>query len=302
MHLHTDIDIGRPSQTPMAEHDGGTWFEAATAHGPMWLRLPTPAPARHAAAAAVVLQHAEELLAGLDAWTAHALPWRWLPGTAPGRPAALHALARGQHADWEWFVPWAWLRSHPAPNDGLNRMLHWPATPAVLSLARLRLSAEERRQLEPGGAVLLQPSLEPAWHGWLRAAAEPIIGASGSPVGVPMALTSPWTPRAVRGDPGFECLSEVGLAFDDSDDGGTPVEVRLDAPDPLPGNRLTGWPDAERSGLHFEGAQASLWRCVRPDEQARRMASGRLMPWGDGWALALDSVDPAREAEATQTV
>lgn len=298
----TGIDDGRPAHAQTATPDPGTWYEAPTAFGPMWLRLPTPAPARHAAAAAVVLQHAEELIAGLDAWTAHPLPWRWLPGPAPERPSGMHALAQGRHADWEWFVPWAWLRAYAAPHDLLNSLLHWPAVGAVLSLARLQLSDEERQQLEPGGAVLLPASLQPDWHGWVRSAAEPTLGVSGSPAGVPVALASPWLPRPVRGAVGSDGLAGVGHGVDDGNDGGTPVEVRLDAPDPLPGDRLTGWPDAEWSGLHFEGAQASLWRCRQPGERARRMASGRLIPWGDGWALALDSVDPAPETAATQTV
>jgi hypothetical protein len=304
MDLRTDIDIDRLAQGPMAEAeaDCGTWFEAPTAFGPMWLRLPTPAPARHAAAAAVVLQHAEELIAGLDTWTAHPLPWRWRPSPAPVCPPGMRAFVQGRHADWEWFVPWAWLRARPAPHDLLNSLLHWPAVPAVLSLARLQLSDEERQQLEPGGAVLLPPSLQPAWHGWLRSAAEPPIGGCGSPAGVAVALPSPWTPRPVRGDAGPEHLDGVGPEGDHGNDGGTPVEVRLDAPGPLPGDQLTGWPDAERSGLDFEGAQAGLWRYECPAERAHRMACGRLIPWGDGWALVLDSVDPAPETAAAQTV
>jgi len=304
MDLRTDIDIDRLVRGPTteAEADCGTWFEAPTAFGSMWLRLPRPAPARHAAAAAVVLQHAEELIAGLDTWTAHPLPWRWRPGLAPSCPNGMHAVAQGRHADWEWFVPWAWLRAHPAPHDLLNSLLHWPAVPAVLSLARLQLSDGERQQLEPGGAVLLPPSLQPAWHGWLRSAAEPRIGGCGSPAGVPVALSLPWAPRPVRGDVGPEHPDGVGPGIDDGNDGGTSVEVRLDTPDPLPGDRLTGWLEEELPGLHFEGVQASLWRCESPAERAHRMAGGRLIPWGDGWALALDTVDPAPETAATQTV
>jgi hypothetical protein len=173
--------------------------------------------------------------------------------------------------------------------------------PAVLSLARLQLSDEERRQLEPGGAVLLPPSLQTAWHGWLRAAAEPAIGVSGSPLGVAVALPSPWTPQPVSGGTVSECLADAGPGVDDGNDGGTTVEVRLDAPDPLPGDRLTGWAGARGLGPHFEGAQASLWRCERPAEPARRMATGRLIPWGDGWALALDSLDTKPETAALQT-
>jgi hypothetical protein len=36
--------------------------------------------------------------------------------------------------------------------------------------------------------------------------------------------------------------------------------------------------------------RASLWRCAGPSGAERFLAGGRLLPWGDGWAMLIESV------------
>jgi hypothetical protein len=61
-------------------------------------------------------------------------------------------------------------------------------------------------------------------------------------------------------------------------------EVRLGVPRVLPADRLAGWFEGELGAIH---AGASLWRCASETEPARPLATGRLIPWAEGWALAL---------------
>lgn len=283
----------RASRSP----DPGTWFEAPTADGPMRLRIATQAPAHHAAAAAVALQHAESLIRGLDDWAARPLRWRWLPGPPAEFPAGAHVRLHGPDEDWQWLVPWPWLRAQPAPPAPLTALLRWPAVPAMLWLARLRLSAEELQQLEVGGAVLLPASFEPDWRGLLHGAAEPACGAP-DPAGVPVALSTPWSPRSL----GDDSQQPIVPAFDapGDDPGGELCDICLSPRDPVPADRLTGWPEDGRPVLDFRGAPAGLWRCGATGAAPRRLAGGSLLPWGDGWALRLETLD--RDATTAQTV
>jgi len=71
-------------------------------------------------------------------------------------------------------------------------------------------------------------------------------------------------------------------------------EVRLGLTQALPVDRLGGWCTGET--LDGIGASATLWRCA--GARPARLATGRLMPWGSGWALAIESLDAA-EPDAT---
>ena len=66
-------------------------------------------------------------------------------------------------------------------------------------------------------------------------------------------------------------------------------EVRLGHEHKLPADRLGGW--CTDQVLEIACTQAALWRCAGAIGPAQQLASGRLMPWGDGWALALESLD-----------
>ncbi|HSW08338.1 hypothetical protein [Aquabacterium sp.] len=284
--------------------DPGIWFEAPTAFGP--LRLHSDGPARHAVDAAIALQRCEDFLAGLDDWTQQMLDWRPQPLTAPHPAMAAATRATGAAttaatpsltpsltpsptatARLEWrdsshrlAVPWAWLRSLPAPAAALAARLSWPAGDAVLAIARLRLTADELQQLEPGGAVVLPASMQAAWHGLLRGAGEPVSAAAG----VPVLLSPPRAPQLVRGPAPPGTLAAVG------DDAGTLCEVRLALAHGLGADRLAGWRDDDLPESLCSSLRASLWRCAAARRPACSLARGRLMPWGDGWALALDSI------------
>lgn len=269
----------------------GNWFEAATRFGPLRLRTGMAA-ARHAAEAALALQRCEELLAALEQWSGAELAWGWIAAAAvQGIPGAeAHALwrptpsASDAAADEAILIvwPWALLRALPAPPDALARRLVWPAVPVVLSIARMRIGRDELALLEPGGAVVLPPSLQPPWRGVLRSAAE----IAGPAAGIGVDLSSPLQPRLLetRTDADESRTAEV-------DNGGPDVcEVQLAAPHALAGDRLTGWYDEPLTGTDKQHAHASLWRCAHGRMPTLCLAIGRLMPWGEGWALALEAL------------
>lgn len=284
MQMHAGIASGRPVPPPPGSGPCatplGTWFEAPTAFGPMRLCAGAAAtPARHAADAAVLLHDCEDLLAGLDACAGQALAWRWSPTAPAGQALAAQARTHWRAPPCQLFAPWAWWRSLPAPAEPWRRQLQWPEVPVVLGIARLRLSDADLTQLEPGGAVMLPASQQPGWRGLLRCADESMLG------GVPVDLASPLSP-ALAADGRF---AEGLVAFGDA---GVPCEVRLTVPPAMSGERLAGWSAA---GLGPAGPAASLWRCAGEHGPARRLAEGTLMPWGDGWALALQSVTVQHE-------
>jgi hypothetical protein len=66
-------------------------------------------------------------------------------------------------------------------------------------------------------------------------------------------------------------------------------EIRLELPAPLPADRLAGWHPGHAIAA---GPRASLWHCA----DDKPLAIGRLMPWADGWALAIDGVARAERA------
>jgi hypothetical protein len=281
-----------PSRTQANESStlAGAWFEARTASGPV--RLYASGPARHAADAAVALARNEALLDALDAWTGLALDWRWIAAPAAVTATASHARAlwrpqnpaaagkKGGGCRLE--IPWSMLRMLPAPEEALAACLQWAEVPVVLAIAQLAIPQEELALLEPGGAVVLPESMQSGWCGVLRALDDP--GQPGA--GVPVSLASPWTPRRVAVGQRAEVRTETG---------GDRVryEVRLTVSHALPSDRLGGWFTGD---LGEVGPGAGLWRCATEREPAYCLAAGALMPWGDGWALALQELYEIRQA------
>lgn len=261
----------------------GTWFEAATSHGPLQLYLgESDGPAPHASGAALALHRAAPVLDLLDAWLADAAPdWRWHEGPTTCLSAATVRLP-WRHTCHQLIAPWRWLRAQPAPPEALTARIQWPAMHAVLAIDRLRLSADELQQLEPGGAVLLPESMRPGWTGQLRATTELDERDEGAAdAGLAVALDDPAQPRVLPGEP-----PPIKIAAP----GGRPCEVRLHLRHTLPADRLTGWrPDSLQAAIAPDLA-ASLWQATAAREPARCLAHGRLLPWGDGWALLIDGL------------
>lgn len=256
-----------------------TWFEAETPHGPLRLCVGSPdGAARHAAGAAIVLHDCEPLLAGLDEWSGPPLAWRWTQS-----PAAV-AVPGAAHIEWRaararLACPWAWLRERRAPRGTWADELQWPAVPARLVGARLRLPTEALGTLEPGGALVVPQSMMPSWHGVLSAADET---ADGGGVTVALAGVAGASADAPLFAPGFNAAASL-LPYGDAAD--ALCELRLELPNPLAADRLAGWSDGP---VGPAGPRAELWRCADASGAARRLAAGRLMPWGDGHALAVE--------------
>lgn len=317
---HATIAMKRPAG-PAAVRDtsaltGGAWFESETPAG--MLRLYAARTVRHAADAAVALGRCESLLAAMDAWLAPALAtpavpleWRWIAHPGAVTASATHARVHWQPAAADDVprtqphtqphtqdkpdiacrleLPWTLLRALPAPSSALAAQLHWPEVPMVLAASQWQIPEEELDMLEPGGAVVLPASMHNgAWRGCLRALDERAIPGAGMPID----LATPASPRRVPVD--AEAGSQAVVAAASAVPAGGWCEVRLALPHALPADRLTGW---FAGTLDAEGAQpaapttprASLWRHAA-GEPARCLAIGALMPWADGWALAIEQV------------
>jgi hypothetical protein len=289
----TGVAIVRPATAAAPARDTagltGAWFEAPTSGGPV--RLYASGTARHASDAAVALARCDALLDALDAWFGAALDWRWIAA-----PASVTATASHARAHWRpepgtkggkkelacrLELPWALLRTLPAPDTALAQQLHWLDVPVVLAIAQLRVGEEELALLEPGGAVVLPESMQRNWIGTLRALDEPARAGAG----VPVSLPSPWSPRRIkagaRAETGGEAAGNRVLC-----------EVRLAIPHAVAGDRLAGWYEGD---LGEVGPRAGLWRCATERAPAACLATGELMPLGDGWALALQELYEIRQ-------
>ncbi|HEU0200374.1 MAG TPA: hypothetical protein VFR86_08060 [Burkholderiaceae bacterium] len=284
------------------ETPAAVWFQAETSAGP--LRLCAAGAAPHAAAAAIALQRCELLLDALDVWTGLALDWRWLAAppanAAPAGHACVHWDPSGDSdaGACRLELPWGLLRLLPAPPAPLAQRLHWQEVAVVLAVAQFRLGREELVRLEPGGAVVLPASLRSSWHGLLRALDAPALPSHG----VPVALAAPWMARRISASAGGSNDLAAPDAADtwparaggsgdltavDGADAWRTYEVRLETPRPLPADRLAAWFEGDLSEV---GPRAALWRCAAGHEAAKLLATGRLMPWADGWALAVETL------------
>jgi len=288
---------------------GVIWYEAPSPDGRLRLRIAGPRlPARHAADAAIALQHCAPLLDPLDRWTGLDLAWAWAP--APPTEAIPDS---GASATWRSGVddgssamptqalecridlPWRLLRRLPAPDPSLGERLQWSSLRAVLSVARLRLARDDIAQLEAGGAVLLPQSLQPNWHGVLRTLGESARGEGG----VPVAMNPAGRSRLLTRSSGSDAAAPADASALHDDSGVGACEVRLAVERALPASHFTGWAELELGDV---GPQASLWRCGSEQRAALCLAVGALMPWGDGWALALESVSANAAVEVAQIV
>jgi hypothetical protein len=236
----------------------------------------TGSAVRHAAAAAVVLQQAGPVLDALDDWTVLELDWLWAP-LPQAADAGSHVVLRWPDDDTaplsaHLVLPWNLVRHMPPPTGTLTERVRWEPAQATAVVARLALGVAELDALEPGGAVVLPESMRPDWRGALRARGEPLD------TGTPLALAAPHAPRVVPRDHAASPLA--------GDAGTIACEVRLDRTPMVAIDRLAGWSTGDIGDL---GDRASLWRC---DGAPQRCAVGTLMPWGDGWALALDAQQP----------
>jgi len=269
-----------PPAQPGPAVAGWAAFEAPTAAGS--LRLWAHGVVRHAADAAVLLETCAPLLDALDGWIDFALAWRWCPPDPKGGATVPHARAQwsaeartpdsqGQPS-CRIDLPWALLRGMAAPPEPLAAQLRWVMTPAVLVLTQMRLDDDDLAALEPGGVVLVPASMTVGWQGRLRPSDEAAVPLAGLPV----ALPTPWTPEPIT--------VEWATPYE----GDELCELRLGLPRPMDARSLAGWQRIEP--IEAE-ARASLWRCANEAGPARYLASGVLMPWGDGWALRVDSLE-----------
>lgn len=265
----------------------GAWFEATA--GTDSLRLYAGGAPRHAADAAIALARCEALLDGLDDWLGVALDWRWIAAPAAVTANATHARIHWRGGDTAKYkdlvcrveMPWSLLRTLPAPDDTLDAQLHWPDVPVVLTIARVAIGRDELADLEAGGAVVLADSMQRSWQGLLRSLDDAAIPGAGLPV----SLASPWTPRRIKLDARVDPPREAA-------GGKLACEVRMTSPNVVPGDRLTPWYEGEVGAV---GGQAGLWRSATEREPAALLATGELMPWGDGWALAIEQVSEIRQ-------
>jgi hypothetical protein len=281
--MSMDMRVTRPDSQADRPHgtDALAWFEAPTAWGALRLAVAVgKGGVRHAADAAIALHDCEPLLCGLDTWAGDALDWRWSAARDGERAVAAHLVWRGGQA--RLACPWPWLRERRAPQGRWTDEVALPAVAASLVAARMHLPADALGALEVGGAVVIAASLLPSWHGVLRADGEADRAPGGAVV--VLAGTADATPTAPRFAPGFDAAAALMPHGEPTD----PLcELRLSVPHAVSIEALAGWRDGPVGPL---GALGTLWLCRSAAADARPLASGRLMPWGDGWALAIEAV------------
>jgi hypothetical protein len=283
MQVDTDFalaDTQPVSPRPADPADALTRFDAACRGGVLSLLVEGPSAA-HAAEAALLLDRCDTLLDALDAWLHLALDWRWVNAApASDGPQRAGAQARctidGDGASMRPLtcrveLPWALLRAIGAPPEALARQLQWSTAPALLVVSQPAIDEAELRLLERGGAVVLPESMRAPWQGLLRATDEP-AGA-----GVNVELPSADSAR----------LPDVGAAAANAAAERPACEVRMASTGALPPAQLAGWATGSLVEL---APRASLWRCAGPTEPERFLAGGRLLPWGDGWAMLIESI------------
>ena len=266
------------------------WFVADTSSGSLGLALTQGAtPPRHAADAALALWAIEPLLVALDAASAEPLHWRWQPQRPTPAPG-LSLCPRGD-SGVHVHLPWTWLQTQSSPGDPCKssswvQAFEWPRVPATIRAGQLRLSAEELDELEPGGAVLWHMAGMGPWNGRLVCEAGAIDLASVELCGA--ADVGPLAPRLVRPQPAQPAQPARPAA--PTEGHGRLCELRLELASPFdPRHLIAGHADANPHRLPTYGC-ATLWQCAEGPHAERRLASGQLMPWGDAWALAIESL------------
>ena len=256
----------------------GNSYQAETGAGTARLTVLGSEPARHAVDAAIVLGRVGVLLDEIEAWLGDALSWRWIPNASEMLPMPASLPVPLQWSDEpggpiQYYIelPWGLLRHLPAPPDTLQAGLVWPEVPVVLSLAQFDITPEELARLELGGAVVLPDSLEPHWRGVLRAA-DP-----DAAVAIPLEASSPISMQVITSHESREIPCSG-------------YEICLVNPTSSPIGQLLGW---SKLSLELRDYRASLRRRSNGAELACCLALGQLIPWGVGYALAIDAVcDP----------
>jgi hypothetical protein len=285
--MHAAIDIAHADTQPVTPMSAAptaalTRFDALARGGALSLHVEGTLAA-HAAQAALLLDRCDALLDALDAWLHMALDWRWVPepqADAAPRPCATARCTIEGDAQpasplaCRLELPWPLLRSIGAPADALSARLQWRAVPAVLVVSQPAIDEAELRLLERGGAIVLPESMRPPWRGHLRVPNE--APGDGVLVDLPAADTAQLLGHAAP---------ESAAALPS---GGRPFcEVRMTPTRALNPSHLAGW--AEGTTIEL-APRASLWRCAGPTEAERYLAGGRLLPWGDGWAMLIESI------------
>ncbi len=184
MNARVNLQTQPDAPVPLQAQRSCVRYEAQTELGTWRLRLALDdahGASHSAAVAAQALLRAEDLLLALDTWCVHAglstLAWTW-PAIAE-RQSDVGDHGRAARARWlgdatgiTFGAPWAALRRLGAPPPDLQAALRWDEAWAACVLDRLTLDAESEAGLEPGGAVLIAPSLGAPWRGALRGAGE----------------------------------------------------------------------------------------------------------------------------------
>ncbi len=291
----SDLESG---QSPDGASPSLTWFIADSGAGPLGLGVPCGAAAPpHAAAAAVLLADAEPVPAALDIAQGEPLAWSWVAqphAPAPGPSSGLVLRSRTDPATCV-HLPWAWWRARQSRAHAVAdwaEAFEWPEVPATLRAGRLRLSAQELDDLEPGGAVLWAA---PAARGW-RAALVPDacqdalleVWLAGPPGASPLSprLAAPGEPP-LPADGGDLPVPEPH----DADGTGRLCELRFELVRPLSPRLLAGAGEAGGATPGPTRSLVQLWQCAERRQPECRLASGHLLPWGDGWALVIDSLE-----------
>ncbi len=310
MRTHTVMKQADPRDVAAgtAERDNPTFtYRADGALGSWRLEMQMPKAAASDAtvvSAAQALRLIEPLLGALDQWCAdadHELAlWAWSAGThAHGADAR-----RGATARWQWpatngsghkqeaqaqqtpqatlhgtlTVPWPVLRRLGAMPASLENLLQWELAEAVCVLDRFALSAEDEQNLEPGGAILMQATLQTPWLGTLRAAGE----AAGE--GLPIELSE--SNGIVSG---FEAGESHVVVTPPAIPKAATWEVRSRRSASLPVALLCGWTPLDAALPQGLLTELELARKAPAATDAKAYMPGCVIPWGRGLAVLLQT-------------
>ena len=281
----------------------GAWvrYEAGVAPGALRLRVRAPSATCTATIAAIALDECDELLRAIDGWLQAELDWRWeqdgVPGELRERPVSTLALAEADCGDdgtsrsvlpsCRLEVPWTVLRRAGAPPPPLASRLRWHETAALLTLSTMDLDDAELSAIEPGGAVVLAESMRPQWTGLLHLPDEP--PEQGMPVAVGASTHASRRPSGAA--PPMPALPPPALPLADPQN---LCRVRSALPIPLGAALFAGWQELDDAIGNVADRPVELWleQTAAPGPIApTRLASGRLIPWGNGLAMLVDECE-----------